>query len=95
MTTLRKLVDLLSQSVDVIEKSYSQRGLSLPSLDDPYTPDSDAVYQDTAVLQAATLASAAASQLQLLMRPAKATLTLYAIEVRHLFYPHWPLLNVF
>lgn len=88
MTTLRKLVDLLSQSVDVIEKSYSQRGLSLPSLDDPYTPDSDAVYQDTVVLQAATLASAAASQLQLLMRPAKATLTLYAIEVRHLFYPH-------
>lgn len=82
MTALRKLVDLLSQSVDVIEVAYSKRGHSPPSLDDPYTPESDTAYQDPAVLQAATIASAAVSQLQLLVRPAKSTLSFYAMEVR-------------
>lgn len=82
MTTLRKLGNLLSQSVAVIEATYSKRSHSPPSLDDPYTPESDAAHQDPAVLQAATIASAAASQPQLLVRPAKATLSFYAMEVR-------------
>lgn len=82
VTALRKLVDVLSQSVDVIEAGYSKRGHSPPSLDDIYTPESDAAYQDPSVLQASTIASAAASQLQLLVRPAKATLSFYAMEVR-------------
>lgn len=82
MTSLRKLVDLLSQSVDIIEAAYSKRGHSPTSLDEIYTPESDAAYQDPAVLQASTIASAAATQLQLLVRPAKATLSFYAMEVR-------------
>lgn len=81
MTTLRKLVDIISQSVDAIEASCSQRGITLPPLDEPYTPESDGAYTDPAVLQAAMMACAAASQLSLLVRPAKASLSLYAVEV--------------
>lgn len=84
MTTLRKLVDIISQSVDAIEASCSQRGITLPPLDEPYTPVSDGAYTDPAVLQAAMMACAAASQLSLLVRPAKASLSLYAVEVRKL-----------
>lgn len=81
MSSLRKLADLISSSVDAIEASCTQRGLSLPLLDEPYTPESDALYADPAVSQAATLICAAASQLSLLVRPAKMTLFLYGVEV--------------
>ena len=66
---LSALLSLLTSSISTLTAS------PLPSLDVPYTPASDAPFADPRVLQAATLACAAARQIEVLVRPAKATLS--------------------
>ena len=87
MSDLRKLVDLLSQSVDTIEASCAARGVSLPSLNGPYSAAPEEAYKDPKVLEAASLVCAAANQLSLSVRPAKATLAMYILQVRILSCP--------
>ena len=87
MSDLRKLVELLSQSVDAIEASCAARGVPLPSLNGPYSAAPEEAYKDPKVLEAASLVCAASNQLSLSVRPAKATLAMYILQVCPLSRP--------
>ena len=80
VTTAEKLSALLSLLTSSIS-TLTAGPVPLPSLDVPYTPASDAPFADPRVLQAATLACAAARQIEVLVRPAKATLSELTIQV--------------
>lgn len=60
---LRALLAVISKSIDTIEESCRARGLNFPSLDEPFTVESDAARTDPTVQEASTLIAAAAYQL--------------------------------
>ncbi|KII89667.1 hypothetical protein PLICRDRAFT_559932 [Plicaturopsis crispa FD-325 SS-3] len=72
--TLRSLIQLMSDSVANIEVNCAQRGVQLPSLDEPFSADSEAPRSDPSIAEAASIAIAAAAQLIAILRPAPVTL---------------------
>ncbi|KII87317.1 hypothetical protein PLICRDRAFT_699701 [Plicaturopsis crispa FD-325 SS-3] len=72
--TMLSLVNLISESANKIERNCAQRGVDLPTLDDPFTPESELPRLDPDVLEATSLIVTAAAQLIALVRPAPATI---------------------
>ncbi|KAK0458974.1 O-methyltransferase-domain-containing protein [Desarmillaria tabescens] len=60
---LRALLNILQESIERIEKECQGSGVEFPVLDEPYTPDSEAVRLTPAVQEASILITAAAYQL--------------------------------
>lgn len=88
-STLRALASLISDSVDILDHAYTQRGLSFPSLDHPTTqltgPELK-LAQDTNVIRACATICAAANQLIYSVRDPKAT-ALFAASSVSLSFP--------
>ena len=88
-STLRALASLISDSVDILDHAYTQRGLSFPSLDHPTTQLTDhelKLAQDTNVSRACATICAAANQLIYSVRDPKAT-ALFAASSVSLSFP--------
>lgn len=83
MDQLKALAKLVNDSVAEIEKSCTARNVVFPSLSEPFTPESEAARADLAVVEAAGVITAAASQLIALVRPAPLTLFMRSIQVSH------------
>ena len=81
MDQLKALAKLVNDSVAEIEKSCIARNVIFPSLSEPFTPESEAARADHAVIEAAGIITAAASQLIALVRPAPLTLFMRSIQV--------------
>lgn len=80
------LVNLISESANKVERNCAQRGVDLPTLDDPFTPESELPRLDPDVLEATSLIVTAAAQLIALVRPAPATIVKTVMQVRRLIY---------
>lgn len=91
LATLRALSDIIAQAVTTVERSYTDAGLSLPSLDEPFDPHApaEALRQDPVVAGAVQNLVAAAGQIAAVMRdPAVSILnSAHAVSGGH-FAPH-------
>lgn len=67
-SALRNLANIVVQAVDTIESTCSKQGLSIPGLDELFTPESGAALQNADIARAATLLNAAAQELALAVR---------------------------
>lgn len=67
--SLTQLVDLLRSSADVLEKACAANGTSIPNINQPFTPSSEAFRKDPVVAEAATVVTAAATQLAAIVNP--------------------------
>ncbi|KAJ7841555.1 hypothetical protein B0H13DRAFT_2099729 [Mycena leptocephala] len=65
LSTLRRLANIISDSVTTMERVYAQSGMSLPSLDEPFDPKdpAEALRQDPEVSNAVKNVVAAAAQI--------------------------------
>ncbi|KAF8334404.1 hypothetical protein F5887DRAFT_652169, partial [Amanita rubescens] len=66
---VRQLLDLITKSVESLEKACTESNTRLPDLDRPYTPDSEAFRATAAAAKAASVISAAAMQLDAIVSP--------------------------
>jgi hypothetical protein len=66
---LRKLSDIIRGAVDKIDEILETRELEFPSLDTPYSQESEAVREIPEVFNAVNLISAAGAQLTAITRP--------------------------
>ncbi|TDL27010.1 S-adenosyl-L-methionine-dependent methyltransferase [Rickenella mellea] len=80
MEDLRNLTALISNAVKQIEESCNARQVSLPSLDDPFTLESESARLHPAVLEAVATIVAATNQLSVLVRPPALTLMSAAVQ---------------
>ena len=87
-TPLRDLTELILRSVDTIESSCERRGVDLPSLDEPFTPESEAFRADPDVLAAIQVLTSAAYQLLQVGRSPHISLLYEATGVWHFFESH-------
>lgn len=82
MSTLRAFANLIVQQVDLIESTCEEKGLSLPSIDEPFSPQAETTRNDPRISRAVTLLSAAANEIALAARPPQATVLMKALGVR-------------
>lgn len=82
-STLRALANLIVQQVDLIESTCVEKGLSLPSVDERFSPQAETARNDPRILRAVTLLSAAANEIALVARPPQATVLMKALGVCH------------
>ncbi|KII89666.1 hypothetical protein PLICRDRAFT_108610 [Plicaturopsis crispa FD-325 SS-3] len=80
-TTMASLAKLISESVTKIETNCAQRGVQLPTLDDPFSPESEAPRNDPEILDATAKIVAAAAQLIALVRPAPSSLVTASLQM--------------
>ncbi|KAF8891394.1 S-adenosyl-L-methionine-dependent methyltransferase [Infundibulicybe gibba] len=78
--TLSSLANLISASIAAIERNCVARKVKLPSLDEPFTPQSEAPLLDPEVQNAAAIVIAAAAQLTATLRLAPVTLITTAVQ---------------
>lgn len=71
-------------SIKHIDESCSSRNVSFPSLDQIFTPESEAARMDPHVLQASANIVAAAAQLTAIVRPPPLTLLTQSVQVSSL-----------
>lgn len=83
ISTLRALANLIVQQVDLIESTCEEKGLSLPSVDEPFSPQAETARNDPQISRAVTLLSAAANEIALVARPPQATVLMKALGVCH------------
>lgn len=81
ISTLRALANLIVQQVDLIESTCEEKGLSLPSVDEPFSPQAETARNDPQISRAVTLLSAAANEIALVARPPQATVLMKALGV--------------
>ncbi|KLO13187.1 O-methyltransferase [Schizopora paradoxa] len=62
-SSIRALAELILKNVDTIEEALNKRQATVPSLDDPFTPESDITYGDPDLMATTELTVRAASQL--------------------------------
>lgn len=64
-SSVRQLLNILTQCVDAIEAAAKEGGKTYPSLDDPFNPfsESEQFAMTPPIIQASIVASSAASQL--------------------------------
>ncbi|KAF8181637.1 S-adenosyl-L-methionine-dependent methyltransferase [Pholiota molesta] len=72
--TLRSLAALISDSISAIEQTCTAKNVEIPSLNDPFSPQTEAPLMDPAIAEAASIIIAAASQLIAMVRPAPMSL---------------------
>jgi hypothetical protein len=65
ISTLRLLANIINDAVSTMERVYTQTGVLLPSLDDPFNPDdpAESLRQDKEVFTAVKNIRAAAAQI--------------------------------
>ena len=80
-TTLRALLSLMTKSVDVIEENCKRTGVEFPSLDEPFSPVSEAIRSEPEVVRAIALVASAAFQMLQTVRPPHAAMILAAGSV--------------
>ena len=78
---LRALADLIVQQVDIIEATCAEQNFDLPSLDQPFTPESEVARNDVRISKATTLLNSAANQIGLETRPAGESVLMRALGV--------------
>jgi hypothetical protein len=95
MTTLRTLVDVLSNAVSRIEEHYASVGLDLPAIPEPFdiTQPSNATLFDQNIAQHASIVVAAAEQLSVFVRPPQFVVIESALSVSILFSIFFQFLN--
>ncbi|KAF8652613.1 hypothetical protein AX16_004302 [Volvariella volvacea WC 439] len=74
LATLRQLQSLLNKAIDDLEATSTDTSTTLPDLNEPFTPQSEAFRSSSAAAQAAEVASAAAYQIAAILAPPHATL---------------------
>ena len=79
LSTARQLLDLISASLTTLEKSCSARGVTIPDIQDPFHPASEAFrVGDPAAAEAANVITAAALHLAAIIAPPQNTLYMAA-----------------
>ena len=68
-STLSQLSKLIADSIAIINTSCSIRGVEIPDLNSPFSPQSEAFRFDPAVMEAINVATAAAYQLAAVLEP--------------------------
>ena len=79
---LRALSNLIDVSVKNIEKSMLDSGNTFPSLNEPFTLESEIARLNPAIMESASHIVAAASQLTAIVRPTGLSLAVTAFQVR-------------
>ncbi|KLO19077.1 S-adenosyl-L-methionine-dependent methyltransferase [Schizopora paradoxa] len=74
--TLRSLAEIILKNCDILDAALEKRGAHVPSLDDPYTPESDVTNNDPQLLATADIACRAALQLVQTIRTPQLTILL-------------------
>ncbi|KAI0064272.1 O-methyltransferase [Artomyces pyxidatus] len=77
---LRALSEIIKNSIDRIERATAAKGLSLPSPQTPFTPESEAARSLPEVAEAGALIVSAATQLSTLVRPGPMTMFEMAMQ---------------
>lgn len=80
-STLKALVEIISQNIDVLDDALEKRGAAVPSLDEPFTPGSDVANGQPELMVTADLACRAALQLVQIIRLPQLTLLQDAVSV--------------
>ncbi|KII89673.1 hypothetical protein PLICRDRAFT_560195 [Plicaturopsis crispa FD-325 SS-3] len=80
-TTMYTLAKLISDSVSKIDSACQKRGVQLPTLDDPFTPESESPRNDPDISEAASDIIAAAAHLIAIVRPAPITLITTGLQM--------------
>lgn len=75
------LLDLIKTSIGDIEQVYNTSGQPFPSLDEPFTPQSEALRMSPPVQKASSTIVAAAAQLIACVRPPPASVLYNALQV--------------
>lgn len=70
-STLRQLLELMTQSVETLERICDETGTSVPDLDKPYTPASDAFRRNPIAGEAANIITATAYHMAAIVSPPK------------------------
>ncbi|KAF9471449.1 S-adenosyl-L-methionine-dependent methyltransferase [Pholiota conissans] len=78
--TLRSLASLITDSISKIELACATKNVKLPSLDEPFSPQSEAPLMNPEISEAASIIIAAASQLIATVRPAPMGLLTTAMQ---------------
>lgn len=84
---LLELAKIISDSVQSIDRACTESGLAFPSLDDPFTPQSEAFRTNPEANEAANIIAAAAFQLVATVLPPPYSLISVVSGVDNLF-PH-------
>lgn len=80
--TMLALAKLISESVTKVDQLCTAQGIDFPSLDAPFTTESESIKLHPEVSEAANYIISAAAQLIAILRPAPVTLSTSAIHVR-------------
>lgn len=78
---LRALVDILQSTVDKLDETMTSRGQIYPSLDDPYSVESEAPRNSPDILALCDVLVSAAGQLIATARPTPTSSLLTALQV--------------
>ncbi|KLO06792.1 hypothetical protein SCHPADRAFT_677279 [Schizopora paradoxa] len=70
-STLKALVEIIAQNVDALDAAMEERGVSAPSLDEPFAPGSDVTNGQPQLIQMADLICRAATHLIHVVEPPK------------------------
>ena len=87
---LRALADLIVRQVDDIEAACAERNLELPSLEQLFSPESEAARRDAGISKAITLLNSAANEIGLVTRPAGESVLMRALGVSIFGLPIFP-----
>ncbi|KLO09946.1 S-adenosyl-L-methionine-dependent methyltransferase [Schizopora paradoxa] len=77
-SSLKALAQLILHNVEILEADCEKRGIDVPSLEDVFTPGSDIINEDPAVLKASHELTSAAYELANIVRPTHHSLFLVA-----------------
>ena len=80
---VRQLLDVLTKSVDTLEKACAERGTTIPDLYEPFTPSSEEFRADAKAGEAASIISAAAFHIAAIVAPPQASLYHYVAGVSY------------
>ncbi|KAJ7067487.1 S-adenosyl-L-methionine-dependent methyltransferase [Mycena amicta] len=81
-TSIRQLLDILTQSVEALESACQSAGVAVPDLHEPFAPPSEAFRAVPGAAEAASIIGAAALQLEAIVTPPQ--ISLYRVVGGHL-----------
>lgn len=69
MSSLRQLLDVLTNAVSILEKACAEKNAKIPDLYEPFHPSSEAFRADPVAAEAANIISAAALHIDAIVTP--------------------------
>lgn len=81
LSTLRSLADIITGSVSAIENACISKEMDIPSMDMPFSPQSEAPLMDPEISRLASTIVAAASQISVMIVPAPIGLVTTSLQV--------------